>query len=984
MLVMLPSSILVSSLFFMVPAITLLLKILFFVIVIFSTLSTALCEEIRVAVRANQGIELAISKWQATFDRINKSIPEHHFVLVPFASNSELNQAISYQHFSFSLTNPAAAVEHKIRYGYQPLATLINKRHGKGYTKFGSVIFTRADRSDLNTIKDLKNKIFIGADELGFGGWRVAWREMLLHGIDPYTDFAELRFAGGKQQRVVRQVIDGDADAGSVRTDLLERMAAEGQLDFDLIKVLGARKTKGFLFIHSTELYPEWLFSATKLPSNDLKNRVTIALLSISKNDIAAKKGKYVGWSNPHDYDSVEALLRDLKVGPFHSTSKGMLSEVIQKYIYVITAVALLIVGLIFAFIYMTKLNRRISSTQAALQVEMLTRERAEHVLTSLAQQSLEFSKEESFFKECLINLAHLFTAKYTFIGLFANPEKTRIKTYAVWAGDQFVDNFEYALEGTPCQEVLDLKVELIGEHATERYPDDKLLADMKIDSYFGAPLVSPGGMMMGLISVMDTGPMNPDMGIRPILKIFANRIALEIQRKREEEKLQGMAKQLTFQASHDSLTGLINRREFENKMKAAWDLAMDHDEVHALCYMDLDQFKVVNDTSGHCAGDELLKQLSVKLASQIRGSDTLARLGGDEFGVLLMECPIERAEEIAKKLLEVVRAYRFGWQNNVFEIGVSIGVVPINKNSRDINELLQAADSACYVAKDLGRNRIHIYKEDDIEVSARKGEMRWVAEINRALRENDFILLRQPIQALNSEITPRDHYEFLLRMTDENGEELLPGSFISAAERYNLMHLLDEWVIENSFKFLHDHYSKKQRYNSKDILYAINLSGLSISSETLPAYIEKMLAKYDISPLVVCFEITETAAITNYTQAVNFIERMKHHGFCFALDDFGTGVCSYAYLKSLPVNYLKIDGQFVSGLLDDPLNKAIIESIVHVAKVMKIQTIAEWVENEAIRNELERLGVNYIQGNYIGYPEALPTQQLVNALAAN
>ncbi len=923
--------------------------------------------------RANKGNDAAIEKWQATFDYLNIAIPEHKFILVPFASNSELNQAISYRSFDFCLTNPASAVEHKVRYGSQPLATLINKRQGKGYAKFGSVIFTHADRADINNIIDLKNKIFVGADELGFGGWRVAWREMLKHGINPYEDFAELRFAGGQQQRVVYQVLNADADAGSVRTDMLERMAAKGEIELDSIKVLSAKKTKDFPFFHSTRLYPEWLFSATKHTQNDLKNKVTIALLSIDKNDKAAQTGKYIGWANPHDYGQVEALLRELRVGPYHSTSAEILSEVIDQYIIIISLVVIFVLGLAFAFIYTTRLNRRITNTQSDLKVEMLIRERAEHVLTSLAQQSLESSKEESFFNECLINLAHLFSAKFAFIGLYANQEKTRIKTYAVWAGDRFVDNFEYALEGTPCQDVIDLKVELIGENAAERYPEDKLLSDMGVESYFGAPLISPNGLMMGLISVMDTKPMRPDPGIKPILKIFSNRIALEMQRKREEDEMHGMAKQLSFQASHDSLTGLVNRREFENKMKYAWDLAINEHEEHALCYLDLDQFKVVNDTCGHRAGDELLKQLAAKLNEHIRGSDTLARLGGDEFGVLLLDCPLNRAQEIAEKLLDTVRDYRFGWEDKVFEIGVSIGVVPINKNSRDIYELLQAADSACYVAKDLGRNRVHVYKEDDIAVASRKGEMRWVTEINRALHENDFVLFRQPIQALNSEITPKHHYELLLRMTDTNGEQLLPGSFIIAAERYNLMHQIDQWVIENSFKFISHHYSKEQRSNLSEMLYAINLSGLSISSDTLPVYIEEMLTKYEISPHVVCFEITETATITNYTQAVKFIENMKRRGFCFALDDFGTGVCSYAYLKSLPVNYLKIDGQFVSGLLEEPMNKAIIESIVHIAKVMQIQTIAEWVENETILDELKTLGVNYIQGNHIGYPEALP-----------
>ncbi|MEE8379462.1 MAG: EAL domain-containing protein, partial [Gammaproteobacteria bacterium] len=495
----------------------------------------------------------------------------------------------------------------------------------------------------------------------------------------------------------------------------------------------------------------------------------------------------------------------------------------------------------------------------------------------------------------------------------------------------------------------------------------------MGIESYFGAPLISPDGTMMGLVSVMDDKLLNPDINIRPILKIFANRIALEMQRKREEEKLEGMTKQLTYQASHDALTGLINRREFEVRMKNSWNSAVNSQEHHALCYLDLDQFKIVNDTCGHLAGDELLKQLSIRLSSLIRGSDTIARLGGDEFGVLFLDCAMEQAEELSKTLLDSIRGFRFAWENNIFEVGASIGLVPINQNSRDIHALLQAADSACYVAKDLGRNRIHVYKENDFEIASRRGEMRWISEITKAFEKNNFLLYRQPIKSINSKSSSKEHYEILIRMKNENGGLSLPGSFISAAERYNLMYPLDKWVIEKTFSFISHQYKKDARSSCENILYAINLSGLSISNEDLPAFITSMSNEYDINPQTICFEITETAAITNFAQAITFIEHMKKEGFSFSLDDFGTGLCSYAYLKSLPVNYLKIDGHFISGINNDPMNRAIIESIVHISKVMKIETIAEWVDDKSILDELTLLGVDYVQGYHIGLPEPVP-----------
>ena len=925
-------------------------------------------EEIRIALRANKGAVKGFKKWQATADYLTKNIDGYRFVLVPFENNSALNQAVSLGEFDYCLTNPASAVEHKIRYGAQPLATLVNKRQGKGYSKFGSVIFTRSDRADINNFEDLKNKSFLGVDELGFGGWRVAWRELLKNNINPYTDFKYLRFAGGKQQKVVYSVKDGKVDAGSVRTDMLERMAADGKIKLSDFKVLGARKTAEFPFLHSTQLYPEWLFSAVGHRSETLKSKIVIALLSIHEDSLAAKKGKYTGWISPSDYTSVDDLLKDLKVGPYHIRSITDFDGFIEQYGYIFLVVSIIALLLILTVLYMLNLNRKISHTQSSLKDEIITRERAEYVLATLAQQSLDFTKEETFFNECLINLAELFSTKYAFIGIFADANRGKIKTYSVWAGDRFAENFEYELNGTPCQDVLNLKLELVEKEAAKKYPDDELLTIMGIESYYGAPLISPSGKVIGLVSVMDTAPLAIDKTFQPILKIFANRIALEMQRKWEEEELQGMAKQLSFQASHDALTGLVNRREFENRLLHVCEALKNNNEHHALCYLDLDQFKIVNDTCGHLAGDELLKLLADRLGTIVRASDTLARLGGDEFGILLLDCPLEKAKMLSEKFLDTIKEFRFSWEGNVFEIGASIGLVPINPGDHDIYELLQAADTACYVAKDQGRNRLHIYNEDDIAVASHKGQMRWVTEITRAIDEDDFLLYRQSIVAADSATEDTEHYEILIRMCNAQGEILLPGSFISAAERYSLMESIDQWVIKNSFDFISKSHSKDQ-LNSGNVLYAINLSGMTISNERFPDFIETMIVQYDMSPNSVCFEITETAAISSFSQAIKFIEIMKRIGFCFALDDFGTGLCSYAYLKSLPVDYLKIDGRFVSGLADDPMNKVIIESIVKIAKVMKVHTIAEWVDSDEVKDQIHQMGVDYMQGYHIGMP---------------
>ena len=340
--------------------------------------SSVFAEDIRIALRANKGAEKGLKKWQATADYLSNKIPGYNFVMVPFENNSALNQAVSVGEFHFCITNPASAVEHKVRSGSQPLATLINKRQGKGYTQFGSVIFTRADRKDINELSDLKGKEFLGVDELGFGGWRVAWRELLENNINPFSDFKEIKFAGGKQQRVVYAVRDGKVDAGSVRTDMLERMSAAGKINLNEFKAIGKKETKGFPFLHSTPLYPEWLFSATRVMDDKFKTQVVAALFSISSDSLAAKNGKYIGWISPRDYTEVENLLKDLGVGPFSFSNIGKFKWIINHYWQYIIISLFTFAFLILVLLYFVKQNKRIIQTQQHLLDESKNRETLE------------------------------------------------------------------------------------------------------------------------------------------------------------------------------------------------------------------------------------------------------------------------------------------------------------------------------------------------------------------------------------------------------------------------------------------------------------------------------------------------------------------------------------------------------------------------------------------------------------------------------
>lgn len=421
-----------------------------------------------------------------------------------------------------------------------------------------------------------------------------------------------------------------------------------------------------------------------------------------------------------------------------------------------------------------------------------------------------------------------------------------------------------------------------------------------------------------------------------------------------------------SWEAAHDVLTGLVNRREFEGLLAVSVASARDVGKHHVVCYMDLDQFKVVNDTCGHAVGDDLLKKIAAMLKSRIRESDTLARLGGDEFGLLLPGCSLERARLISADLLAAFRDFRFNWDTKVFTIGVSIGIVSVTGDNSG-TEILSMADTACYWAKEQGRNRVCVYRAGDSDMAIRRREMGWIARINLALAENRFTLYHQTYLPLNTAAGSRKHIEVLLRMIDEEGNLVLPGSFLPAAERYNLMPAIDRWVISTVFARYHTLVAER---GGEPLTCAINLSGTSLNKEDFLDFVRQKALEDALPPHSICFEITETAAINNLRKTAEFIRECKSMGFLFALDDFGTGTSSFGYLKGLPVDYLKIDGGFVKNLERDAIDKAMTETMNRIGHIMGTKTIAEFAENDAIIRELRIMGVDYAQG----YGVCLPT----------
>jgi diguanylate cyclase (GGDEF)-like protein/PAS domain S-box-containing protein len=435
----------------------------------------------------------------------------------------------------------------------------------------------------------------------------------------------------------------------------------------------------------------------------------------------------------------------------------------------------------------------------------------------------------------------------------------------------------------------------------------------------------------------------------------------------RDVTKERSLASELAWQASHDSLTDLVNRHEFERRLQELVDSARAQRLSHTLLFMDLDQFKLVNDTGGHVAGDELLRQLSALLTAKIRAVDTLARLGGDEFGLLLPGCNVEQGKTIAEKLRQEISEFRFVWEEKTFSIGASIGLVQILHDAESVASLLSAADTACYIAKGRGRNRVCVHEAQDTEVRRHYGEAEWVNRISRGFEENRFRLYYQKIIPLRPDCDVECR-EVLLRLIDETGRVVPPMAFIPAAERYNLMPTIDRWVVRSVMAWMNANQSLLPANSS----IAINLSGQSLGDDSFGEFIEEQLLASGIPPNRYCFEITETAAISNLSRALRLMSGLRARGCHFSLDDFGSGLSSFAYLKNLPVDSIKIDGTFVRDMLNDPTDFAMVEAIARIGHVMGLKTIAEYVESEAIMHRLADLGVDFVQGFGIHRPEPL------------
>jgi len=1142
--------------------------------------------ELKIGVLAHKGGDAALKTWSPLAAYLNNKLSGYHFHIVSL-DLSETHEAVKNKRVDFILTNPGNYIALEKLYGISALATLKKSYRSKDIDSFGAVIFTRRDNESINKLTDLKGKIFMGVKPGAFGGFQMAWRELKNKNIDPFTEIKELQFSGFPQTAVVMAVKNKLVDAGTVRTGILEMLAAKGKINLDYFKILNGKENKYFPFLLSTDLYPEWPFSRLPHIENKVAAIMYAALSSIPDDLIKSGRVNIAGWTKPNDYQSVHDLMQLLNVGPYKNERSFSSVVFFKKYLVWITLSLVVIALMIMFMVHVMFLNRKILFSKRELENKIEE--------SIVLEQSL--LQEKTFLSAILNNISD---------GVVACNDEGRIilmnnaalditgLDYADVKGQPWFSSMDfYQSNGVslinnvdnPFNQVLDKNVVqeqdfvykrlddnrnlLINGQAivndkgkkagivlsmhdiTERLVNErrlkssekelrsildnmqdtyyrtnlagevigisrsienflgysleealgKKLSSMYVDpdgrNKFISKLNESGGRIQNYQATMfnkagdvvwvstsahyhfdEDGDIDGIEGVTRDITALKNAEALLFQEKERahitlqsigdgvitmgmqgeilyinpyaeqmigcshenavsrplktyvhfsdavtkvplddpiekclmqkevfeftehihavrndgtyfsvkltvsplhdmEGSIKGvvmvihdvsemwkLAQQLSYQASHDALTGLINRREFDRQLEVSLRGSQKTGSQHTLCYMDLDQFKIVNDTCGHIAGDRLLKQLSQVLVNDVRDNDIFARLGGDEFGLLLEGCSLDKAELIVEKIRKTVKEFRFSWEDKNFELGISIGIVPVTKDSASITELLSEADAACYVAKGLGRNRVHKYHYGDTELVKHKSEMQWVSRIQSALDEDRFVIYCQTIQPILCE--NRRYSEVLVRMLDENGDVILPGAFIPAAERFCLMSDIDRKVIQKVLVHL------QNMSVNEDAYFTINLSGQSVGDESMLNFIVDNINKYKIDPSLICFEITETAAVANLDSARIFIDRLHELGCQFSLDDFGSGLSSFTYLKNLDVDFLKIDGSFVRDIAHDPVDYAMVSSINQIGHLMGIKTIAEFVEDKDILDRLKSIGVDFVQGYYIDTPHPL------------
>lgn len=899
---------------------------------LFAASVSANSAEGRIGVLAHRGDEAALKAWTPTANYLSERIPNVRFEIVPL-DNDTINAAVESRSVSFILTNPASYANLEAQYGLTRIVTVRNQGLGGSYTQFGAVIFARADHG-ITTLKDLRGARMMAVHPEAFGGWWMAWRELKAAGIE-IDDLGDLIFNGFPQDEIVMAVRDGHADAGTVRTDTLERLANENKIQLDEFRVINLRAEPGFPFMTSTRLYPEWPLAVVRHTDPGLAKAVAVALLQIEAGSPMAMASQTAGWTIPLDYQPVHELMRELGLGVYAETQNMAWTKLLANHRESVFAAAAGVVILLFAFLFSWNLNRRLAYSKRSLELEVEQRQRA--------QAGLGDEKERLRVTLEAIGDAVITTDREGYIE-YMNPVA---ETLTGWNADE--------IQGKKLSSIIQLVLE--DDDTVLPDPVEKCLTQGRFSS------LSEGIILLGRdgrrFAVHQTVSHRYDSigRISGVVLVF-----------RDTTELQKLQREMRYAATHDELTGLLNRRSFEEHLRNLVRQTLSPDRYDCLLCIDLDHFKLINDNGGHAAGDELLRQLARTFTESVRASDIVARLGGDEFSVLLQGCDTVVAEKLAQKIVKDVTEQKFVWEGRLFPVSVSVGIAEIHAGTGSIHDFMRAADLACYVAKTSGRNQYSVYSPDHEAIQQRRGDGQWLQRIAEALQKNAFWLALQEIVPLVTGNGNFRHYEVLVRLRNSDGSSSLPGEFFPAAERHQLTAQIDRWVVSATLDAM---VNPSCRIDSH-VMITINISGSSLGDEGFLDFVIEKMENTGVRGERVCFELIETAAIAHFRKTIQFITRLRGMGCKFSLDDFGSGMSSFSYLRSLPVDYLKIDGSFVRNIDKSEMDFAMVRAITDVAHAMGMKAVAESVESESILAKLRELNVDFAQGNTLSTPKPL------------
>ena len=882
---------------------------LFFTSAIFS-------DEYRIGVLAYRGESQAMQTWANTGEYLNKVLAPHEFVVMPY-DISQMNKAVVNKEIDFAITQATHFVSMEMEFGISRIATIKRRYQGNDYTRYGSVIIAKADRKDIEELSDLNNKNIAAVDESALGGWQMAALEFDRENVSP----AQIDFMGFPQSNIVFAVRDGLVDAGTVRARTFYDLIDKGKISLLDYKIVAARTSQGYPFIHSTNLYPEWPIAKLSHTSKQFSETVVGALLAMNEEHRAAISAKISGWTVPMDYKPIFTLMQQLKIGPFEQQHAEGMSGRIQNVL--IIAMFFLLGFLIYLLSKRRSVLNNDNSSSIVQQVPIILK--TDELLSQQLLLTLDALGESVFILDVHGKISYL------------NRQATQL------------------LE-------IDSEV-LIGEKPEEF---------MFFDSDDGISLVNDQLLGQDDVEVQNSGLLKCcngkqyklDVELKPLLDKRGKSLG-SVMILKDKSKAEKLENKIIYQASHDVLTGLLNRREFEVQITECIQKVKSASISYTLLYLDLDQFKLVNDSCGHVAGDELLKQAANEMIGITKSGEKIGRIGGDEFAILLKDCNLEQASGIAERIRNSLDRFRFAWQDKIFDLSVSIGVLLITDKYDTVIEVLASADAACYAAKHDGRNCIHVFTEDDNIIRRRRNEVQWAQELKYALENNKFELACQPILSLKSQNENSNYLEVLVRMRDQQDNVIMPMAFIPAAERYRQMPAVDRWVVKKTVEYLLEY--KVSQVSS--VRCFINISGQTLSDVGFLSFVNDLLLETKVNPACLCFEITETATIANFKQAAKLISVLQSLGCHFALDDFGTGLSSFSYLKQLPVNYIKIDGSFIRNMSNDPVAMAIVEAISNICHTMDIEAIAEFVETESILSNVKSVNLDFVQGYVVGEP---------------